>query len=456
MATPDDFKPYLPERYKQKVRVKQHRRQMRKIVSAAVIIVAIVAVIWFIAAFSGISQQMVPASPSALPVMPDQAAVTTLVTQQSPAATLAPAPDSVTIHPTPTVTVTSSTAYPIAPDVPVESINGSLSLLAAEAALRYYYPAETYTIISVNYSKGSSRSLFGFTIRSKGTSAGSEESIVFIDAATGTPWAAGRETAAFPEEKVKGIVASTFSDTSTGTVRIWYHDSPDEGGVWRFILASGNMTLATGRVDAETGELLAFTRNIPSSGRAADPAILQERAQSIASKYVSDKNGGTPPLNLTTTRYEAWGTPSVPAAGQYVFSWERLYLDYPVDTDRITVAVDAVTGDVIGYDKRWTTPDYAFSQTVEQAIAQRDAIFTIMEAAKTVYPDTVESIRILSSELRWNNRHAPGTTQRPGSVPLEWRVVFDDDVIRASSSLPKGIGWVNIQTGNVTELEYRH
>ncbi|MDD1694793.1 MAG: hypothetical protein LUQ71_08730, partial [Methanoregula sp.] len=290
MATPDDFKPYLPERYKQKVRVKQHRRLVRKIVSAAVIIVAIVAVIWFIAAFSGISQQTVPTSPPAPPVTPAQADVTSSITQQSPAATPTPAPDSVTIPPTPAATVTSSTAYSIAPDVSVESVNGSLSLLAAEAALRNYYPTETYTISSVNYSEGSSRSLFGFTIRSEGTPAEREAFIVFIDAVTGTPWAAGQETAAFPQEKVKGIVASTISDTGTGAVRVWYHDSLEKGGVWRFILTSGNMTLATGSVDAETGELLAFTRNIPSSGRAADPAILQERAQSIASKYVSDKN----------------------------------------------------------------------------------------------------------------------------------------------------------------------
>jgi hypothetical protein len=56
--------------------------------------------------------------------------------------------------------------------------------------------------------------------------------------------------------------------------------------------------------------------------------------------------------------------------------------------------------------------------------------------------------------LRWNNQHIPGTSQRPGSVPLDWKIVFDDTTIRADPSLGVGIGWVDIQTGNVTSLDY--
>jgi len=35
-------------------------------------------------------------------------------------------------------------------------------------------------------------------------------------------------------------------------------------------------------------------------------------------------------------------------------------------------------------------------------------------------------------------------------------VVFDDATIRASPSLVPGVAWVDIQTGNVTAIEYRH
>lgn len=443
--------PYLPARYWEKVREKQLRRRAKKILVVAIIITIIAVVAYFLAGFlgTGISEtslsRTVPAIPAVTTIAPATVATTSL-----------PFPDTTSSAQGTGTTYAPSAGYTIDPGVPVTAGGGALPLDGAVAALREYYPADDYSIKSVNYSAGPARNLFGFTIRPVTSTAGTRDLIVFIDASTGIPYATGQETAAVPMDTAKRIATGAFPDVSANTVRLWYSDSPDKGNEWRFILASGNMTLVTGSVDATSGELVAFTRTIPQSGRPSETGILQEKAESIASHYISDKNGGTLPLNRTTARYEVWGTPSAPAAGQYVFAWERRFLDYPVDTDGIEVAVDSVTGDVIGYDKRWTTSDYAFSQTLEQAIVQRDATFAVMQEAKKVFPESVGSVRILSAEMRWNNGHDPGTSQRPGSVPLAWKVVFDDATIRADNSLPNGIGWIDIQTGNVTTLEYRH
>ncbi len=439
-AVEKDNEPYLPARYKQKVREKQQRRRLRKILTVTIIIAAIALVLVFLAGFLGTGRQLAPATP-AIPA-----------TTGAPAAT----PASVATVPFPNITMTPSPEYSIAPGVPLAASGGSLSLSDAAAALREYYPKGDYTISSVNYTAGSSRNLFGFEMQRAGSPAGMTGFVVFIDAATGFPWSPGQDTAAVTVDKAKTIAASAFPDVRADTVRVWYEASPDKGGVWQFILASGNTTRITGSVDASSGELVSFIRSVPHAGRPADPVISRETAENTASQYISDRNGGPLPLNLTSARYEAWGTPPVPVAGQYLFSWERTFLDYPVDTDGVKIAVDAVTGDVIGYDKVWTTQGYAFSQTTEQAVAQRDATFAVMQAAKNVFPDAVESVRILSAEMRWNNRHAPGTGQQPGSVPLEWKVVFDDATIRADPSLSQGVGWVDIQTGNVTSLEYSH
>ncbi|MDD1693888.1 MAG: hypothetical protein LUQ71_04110 [Methanoregula sp.] len=450
MGRDDEFnEPYLPARYKQKVREKQQRRRVKKILTAAVIIAVIVIIIYIFAGILGIDLQGSPVTRTG--------PIDTITPTIAPVpVTSALPPDVTTTPPVPDTTQFPPVEYTIVPGVPITAVAGSLSLNDAVTALRDYYPAEDYTILIVNYSAGSTRNLFGFTITPVSITAGTRESVVFIDAATGTPYAAGQETAAVTADKAKGIATGAFPDISANNVRFWYYDSCEKGRVWMFILASGNMTLVSGSVDATSGELVAFTRNIPQSGRQAEPVITRDKAQSIASHYINDKNGGTLPLNQTAARYEVWGTPSVPAAGQYVFAWERQYLDYPVDTDGIIVVVDSVTGDVIGYEKTWTTTDFAFSQTLEQAVAQREAIFAVMQEAKKRFPDSVESIRVLSAEMRWNNLHDPGSSQRPGSIPLEWKVVFDDDTIRSNSSLPPGVGWVDIQTGNVTGIEYRH
>jgi len=447
MGRDDEFnEPYLPARYRQKVLEKQRHRRVKKILTAAIIIAIIAVIICFLAGFLNTGPQEASLSHTV-------PAVTTI----PPATVATPSPAGVTSTAQNTDTPPApSGEYTIAAGVPATAIRGALSLDGAVAALRDYYPADDYSIKSVNYSAGPIRNLFGFTIRPVGGIARTPDSVVFIDAATGIPYATRQETVAVPMDKAKGIATGAFPDVRANNVKLWYFDSPDMGEVWMFILASGNMTLVTGSVDAASGELVAFTHTIPQSGRPSETVVLQEKAQSIAGHYISDKNGGTLPLNKTMGRYEIWGTPSVPAAGQYVFAWERQFLDYPVDTDGIVVAVDAVTGDVVGYNKQWTTSDFAFSQTIELAVAQREATFAVMQEAKKHYPDSVESIRIISAEMRWNNLHDPGTSQRPGSVPLEWKVVFDDAAIRADNSLSPGVGWVDIQSGTVTGMEYRH
>jgi len=446
----DDFsEPYLPERYKQKIREKQQRRRVKKILTAAVFIAVIVVVLFLLAGFFGTGPQ--PPALSTSTTAPSAAPTAVPASTQVPAATT-PQPAATTSI-LPEETPASGLSYTIAPGVPVTGSGGSLSLEGAVTALRSYYPEEEYTIRSVNYTAGSARNLFGFVLTPAGGTAGS---VVFIDAADGKPYAPDQENAGIAEDKAKGIAISAFPDASGDIRKIWYNNSPDKGAVWMFIFASGNSTLVSGSIDATTGEVLSFNRNIPQAGRPVETAISMDKAQNIASHYISEHNGGALPLNQTSARYEGWGTPSVPAAGRYVFTWERLFLGHPVDTDGIMTAVDAVTGEMIGYDKQWSTQDFAFSQNMDQTVAQRDATFAVMQAAKTVYPDSVENVRILSSEMRWNNGHAPGTSQRPGTVPLAWKVVFDDATIRASPSLVPGVAWVDIQTGNVTAIEYRH
>ena len=445
MDQDDEFnEPYLPARYKQKVREKQQRRRVKKILTAAAIIAMIAVILFLVAGFFGSGPAPAPSAPSAV-------VTATPTGTQIPADTVPMPKDTTT--PVPGVTATSVTSYTIDPGVPVTANAGSLSLEGAVAALMNYYPEEDYTIRSVNYSTGSARNLFGFALTPTGGTTGS---VVFIDAATGIPYTPGQENAGISENKAKGIVTSAFSDVSGDLQKLWYYDSPDKGTVWMFVFASGNTTLVSGSIDATTGDILSFTCNIPEAGRPSETAITMDKAQNIASHYISEHNGGALPLNQTSAGYEVWGTPSVPAAGRYVFTWERLFLDHPVDTDGIEVAVDAVTGNVIGYDKQWSTQDFAFSQSLDIAAVQRDATFAVMQAAKTVYPDSVEDIRILSAEMRWNNRHSPGISQRPGTVMLEWKVVFDDATIRADPALIPGVGWVDIQTGTVTGMEYRH
>ena len=61
---------------------------------------------------------------------------------------------------------------------------GLISLDDAVASLRVYYPSDTSAITSVNFSSGSNRTLFGFTLAPT-TLRGTEDFVVFIEANNG-------------------------------------------------------------------------------------------------------------------------------------------------------------------------------------------------------------------------------------------------------------------------------
>ena len=215
---------------------------------------------------------------------------------------------------------------------------------------------------------------------------------------TGEPYTPGQENAAITAAKAKILALTAFPGIHPAQVRVWYVSDPVRGGEWQFLFLNGNTAIARGGIDATTGEAATLILMVPHTGRPATLSVDADTAKDIADKYISDHNGGPLPLNMTTERYEAWGNATSPAAGQYILTYERIYQDFPVDTDRIVVAVDSVTGDVIAYDKIWTTPDFAFSETDELAVGQRDATFAVMEAARAKFPLSVGTVRIISAE----------------------------------------------------------
>jgi hypothetical protein len=440
---PDDFKePYLPERYRKKVRENRSRRLRKKLILAGIIIAVAAAAVILV---SGIFSTLVPPSPVPLPTVPPSPVTTAPtavpgITGTVPAATVAPA---------------ETRTFVVGPGVPVQASDGIISLDDAVSSLRGYYPEEESAISGVNFSTANNRTFFGFTLTPTNSSLG-ENFVVFIDATTGEPYAPGQGDAVVTAAKAKILALSAFPGIHPEQVKVWYANDPIRGGEWQFLFLTKYTVLAKGNLDATTGDTTALYRVVPHTGRPTAPSIDRDQAKVTADKYISDHNGGPLPLNMTMVRYEDWGTASDPAAGQYVLTYQRIFQDFPVDTNRIVVTVDSVTGQVIGYDKIWTTQDYAFSQTLEQAVAKREATYAVMQAAKNLFPESVESVRIISAEIRWNNGNTGGVTERPGSVPLAWKVIFDDATIRAGSSMPQAVGWVDIQTGNVMEMVYRH
>jgi hypothetical protein len=430
--------PHLPERYRQQVKAKKQRRLRKRLrmAAAAILLIAVLCILLNIA-MGGIFTA-VPAQSAAQ--NPPPGAGNTV-----PAAT----------GTGPVVLPNSSGTFTRGPGLAAPLPQGVLSPERAVAALRSEYPGSGFVILNADLTSSGGRFLYSFTLHPAGEGAGPDFGAL-VDARTGDPYSPGEETAVVSRADAKQKALSYFPELHPDRVILTFTSTTGDGKRWYYVMYNGDTKTAAGAFDADTGKLSSYFRYLPAGGRPASPAIDAEKARSIADQYIIDHNGGQLPLNMSSAGYQPFSTPDGQVAGQYVFTYERTFQDFLTDTDGFEVNVDASTGEVTGYTQQWTTPEYAFSASAEPDIIRREATFAVLQKAKEQFPADIGGLRIVSAEIRWKNRVPYGTVPRPGTIPLEWKVVFDDDVIRANASAQPGVAWLDVQTGKILEFDYRH
>ncbi len=435
---------YLPERYKQQIEAKKRRRLIKKIF-AICIVVALCSVLYLIlsGALSNSLNQPLPSLPGSIVSAPE-------ISPTSPSGepTTALTWNTTAMRDT---DITRDKGVPSQPTYDMQSLDN------ATASLRQDYPAPAYTLISVNETDVfPDRTLYEFTIKQVNISQDSAGFSVFIDARTGELYTPGQENAKITADQAKNIVIEAFPLLHPDRVRVRYNNSPDSVRAWLFTMFRDNMTILTGAMDPETGQIFSFTRSIPWEGRQADPLLDSNAAQKIADRYVFDKNRVPLLLNMSEAQYNPLRFPQKTVAGQYVFVYNRIVQEIPCDKDGFTISVDSLTGEVIGYDRRWNSPDSAFSVTVDPLVTRSGATFAVLKNAQETYPASVDGLSIISAEIRWKDHPSQGSIPRPGSIPLAWKVLFTDEIIRAKPLPLPAVGWIDIQTGKILDFHYQH
>ena len=426
---------YLPERYRQQVRTKKQHRIYNKLLTAGIVIV-----VFIVAFFLLISILPIP-----LPSLSVNSPVT-------PTPTVSEQNQSPIVN----VTVAVTPGYELGTGISALHLKDLLSLDKAVSSIRIEYPVETYTLNSVNLTdRYSGHTLYEFIIQPAVSSSADTRFVIFIDAVTGEPYTPGQDDARITMGQAQDLARKTFPVIQPDQVRVRYNDGPDSSRTWNFALIKGTTPILTGTMDAETGLISSFTRTIQKVGRPAEPVIDMPAAQKISERYISSQNGPVA-VNMSESRYSPLGSSSDPVAGLYFFNYSRIVKDISCEEDGFIIGVDSVTGDITVYERRWKTPDNAFSVASEPFVLKREATFDVLQQAKEKYPESVSGLRIISAEIKWKDQHPFGVTPRPGSIPLAWKVTFDDDIIRANNSAKPAIAWLDAQTGSILDFDYRH
>jgi len=354
------------------------------------------------------------------------------------------------------VTVTVTPAYVKGTGISALHSPDVLSLNKAISYLLEEYPAESYTMISANLTdRYSGFLLYEFTIQPVDRSSTGTSFTILNNAVTGEPYTQGQENARITAKQAQDLVRKAFPSLKPDLVIVRYNTSTDSSRMWSFVVVKGTSRILTGNMDAETGLISSFTQIIPVLGRPAGSVLDMPAAQTIAERYVSDHNGPVA-VNMSEGQYFPLGIPSDPIAGQYVFTFNRIVKDIPCNEDGFIVGVDSVTGEITAYNRHWSAPDNAFSVASDPLVLKREATFAVLQRAREMFPESVNGLRVISTELRWMDQHSSGVIPRPGSIPLAWKVTFDDDIIRANSSAQPAIAWVDAQTGSIMDFQYKH
>jgi hypothetical protein len=433
---------YLPERYKQQVEVKKRRRVVKKIIVICTV-VAVCSLVYLV--LSGTPAD--PLKPSIL-----------ISGSENPDPEISPSSQ----YNQNTAPITPHITEAIIDNVtgkgqPVQSIGDKQSLENANASLSLDYPAQAYALVSVKVTDlFADRVLYEFKVRPVSSSGESDTFSVFVDPGTGDLYTPGQETARITADGAKKIVSEAFPLLHADSVRVRYRNSTGSVRAWVFTMYTDNTAILSGAVDPEIGRIISFTRNISWEGRQADPLMDINAAQKIADRYILDKNTGSAPLNMSKAQYIPLQVPQKTVAGQYVFIYNRIVQEIPCDSDGFTISVDSVTGDVIGYERRWNTPDSAFSLATESLVTRTGATFAVLKKAQETYPTAADGLTIVSAEIRWKDDTSLDSIPRPGSIPVAWKILFTDENIRAAPLSSPAVGWVDIQTGNILDFYYRH
>jgi hypothetical protein len=395
----DEFnEPYLPARYRELVRKKKQRRLLKKIGMIALAVVALAVVYFALSGIFGGPQEAVP-SPAPSPTE----IVTPLQTTVIPTTAEATVPAATTVN------------------TGVTTIPGTPALVADITATPTESPEPVLTARAGAYV---------------------------------TP--SGDNSPKINEKQARTIALAAFPNLPTGEMTVELTTSPDFGQVWKYTLRADTTIEASGLLDAETGIVVTFNRTIHPGARSQNPALSMGNARQIADSTINSRNTGILSLNMSDGRYIPLVTPGGNVAGSYRFVYNRIIQDYPCEADGFIVSVDAVSGAITEYVQHWQTPDNAFMIAENAVVTRYDATYTVQARAKSIYPSSISELRILSAEVFWKDRHDPAITPRPGTIPLAWKIVFDDDIIRAKADPTPSVGWVEAQTGELLELTYRH
>ena len=198
-------------------------------------------------------------------------------------------------------------------------------------------------------------------------------------------------------------------------------------------------------IDPKTGDLLYYydRKTVISTGTTT---ISLNNAIQIAEKHIRSKYTEE---DLRFKEVHYFGT-ARSEEGEYSVSFRRYLMNIPCVWDDVVVNVDARTGKIPGYRKRWTVPEGDILVNTSPTITQDNAEELFEAFIQEEYSTGVD---IFSTRLAWMT-DLPPSDDESRDVRLVWWTIFDDSPVRSmvSSDMPPVL--IDAHSGEILRQAY--
>jgi len=249
-------------------------------------------------------------------------------------------------------------------------------------------------------------------------------------------------------EDAKNNLISENSEVTDESIHGELIDDENFGIIWRVSSKTTNGKSIFAGIDASNGEQFFVydgSKNVQGRDNISKDAALEIAEEYIESRVSADKIND---LEFEHVNYIGPNADDVP--GTYKISYARIIRGIPSFSDGIQVRINAETGEVSSYRKRWSMDEEEIALIdTEPGITDEKAVEILKEFMSNELPigeEKASTVKVISLNLFWKEDDEDKTR-------LAWRIQFRDSSFAKDSKYPASV-LIDAHSGEMLLFDY--
>ncbi|BBL64869.1 YcdB/YcdC domain-containing protein [Methanosarcina mazei] len=225
-------------------------------------------------------------------------------------------------------------------------------------------------------------------------------------------------------------------------------DNENFGIIWRVSSKTANGRSISAGIDASNGDLL-FVYDGSKKVR-GNNNINKDDALTIAEKYIQSRVSADMinEIELEDVNYKESDADGLP--GTYFISYARIIRGIPSLSDGVILRVNAETGEISSYNKRWSMSGEEIALIdKEPSITDEEAIKILKEymtSVPQIGEEKANTVKVMSSNLVWKENE-------DDKIHLAWWIKFVDSSFAEDEDHPASV-WIDAHSGEILLIAY--